>query len=64
MKFEWRSEHPSTVEENRAGVLANKPRCSLCDRPFHPKYDPPRDLICRDCRDQPPTAPDPSEVLF
>ncbi|SDU50604.1 hypothetical protein [Gordonia westfalica] len=51
IEFRWRSEFPSTTEERRATVLAGKPRCLDCDRPFNTRQRPPADLICRDCRE-------------
>ncbi|AWY04770.1 hypothetical protein PQC61_gp24 [Gordonia phage Emperor] len=32
-------------------MLAGKPRCLDCDRPFNTRQRPPADLICRDCRE-------------
>lgn len=51
IEFRWRSEFPSTTEQRRAAMLASKPRCLDCDRPFATRQRPPADLICRDCRE-------------
>lgn len=45
-----RSQYPSTTEERRANILAGKPRCKCCERPFSPRARPPPDLVCMDCR--------------
>lgn len=50
LEFRWRSRFPSTTEQRRAALLAAKPRCVDCERLFAPRVDPPRDLLCRDCR--------------
>ena len=50
LEFRWRSTFPSTTEQRRAALLAAKPRCVDCERPFSTRSTPPRDLLCRDCR--------------
>lgn len=56
IRFEWRSEHPSPTEEKRAAVLDSKPSCRECGTMFHPRYRPPADLLCRECRKRPHQA--------
>lgn len=46
----WRSKYPSSVEERRAIILAGKPACKVCERPFARRTHPPPDLVCTDCR--------------
>lgn len=64
----WRSQHPSTTEERRANILAGKPRCKVCERPFSPRVRPPPDATCMDCRrdmlHQGPADPPPDPALF
>lgn len=64
----WRSQYPSTTEERRANILAGKPRCKCCERPFSPRARPPPDLVCMDCRrdmlHQGPADPPPDPALF
>lgn len=59
---------PSTTEERRANILAGKPRCKVCERPFSPRARPPPDLTCMDCRrdmlHQGPADPPPDPALF
>lgn len=63
-----RSQYPSTTEERRANILAGKPRCKCCERPFSPRARPPPDLVCMDCRrdmlHQGPADPPPDPALF
>lgn len=63
-----RSQYPSTTEERRANILAGKPRCKCCERPFLPRARPPPDLVCMDCRrdmlHQGPADPPPDPALF
>lgn len=64
----WRSQYPSTTEERRANILAGKPRCKCCERPFSPRARPPPDLVCMGCRrdmlHQGPADPPPDPALF
>lgn len=64
----WRSQYPSTTEERRANILAGKPSCKVCERPFSPRARPPPDLTCMDCRrdmlHQGPADPPPDPSLF
>lgn len=50
IEFRWRSQFPSTTEARRAAMLAARPRCVDCERPFASNSEPPRDRLCRDCR--------------
>lgn len=63
IRFKWRSDDERTPDDKQSDVLALKPRCKRCGRMFHTRYKPPRDLVCRDCRHEPPDI-DPAEVLF
>lgn len=60
----WRSQYPSSAEERRANILAAKPRCKVCERPFGRSVHPPPDLVCMDCRrdmrDKGPPETDPA----
>lgn len=59
---------PTKTEERRANILAGKPRCKCCERPFSPRARPPPDLVCMDCRrdmlHQGPADPPPDPALF
>lgn len=59
-----RSQFPSSTEERRANILAAKPRCKVCERPFGRNVHPPPDLVCMDCRrdmrDKGPPETDPA----
>lgn len=63
-----RRPRPSTTEERRANILAGKPRCKCCERPFSPRARLPPDLVCMDCRrdmlHQGPADPPPDPSLF
>lgn len=63
-----RSQYPSSTEERRANILAGKPSCKVCERPFSPRARPPPDLVCMDCRHdmlhQGPADPPPDPSLF
>lgn len=47
---EWASENPSTPEQRRAAILANTPRCSVCEVPWARRVRPPADGVCRKCK--------------
>ena len=55
----------SSTEARRDEILALKPKCRMCEVPFKPGYEPPRDGLCRACRSdilnhEPPRPDDPS----
>ena len=62
-----RSQFPSSAEERRANILAAKPRCKVCERPWAIGWKAPPDLVCADCRrdmrDKGPPETDPAPVL-
>lgn len=64
----WPSAYPSSTEERRANILAGKPHCKCCERPFSPRARPPPDLLCMDCRHdmlhKGPADPPPDPALF
>ncbi|GMV27710.1 MAG: hypothetical protein AMXMBFR58_37410 [Phycisphaerae bacterium] len=64
IRFEWRSENPSPTEEKRAAILDTKPSCRKCGAMFHPRYRPPADLLCRECRRHPEVTVEPGGALF
>ena len=54
----------SSTEARRDEILSLKPKCADCEVPFRPGYEPPRDGLCRLCREERNKPPPDDPALF